>query len=215
MTDAIIVAGVVFPRFELLDLCGPYELFGMLGPRVRIVTVAEQRGVVASDQGPKLVAEAAMDDVARTDVLVVPGGFGTRREVTSLPFLRSLTALASRARIVTSVCTGASLLAKAGLLDGRRATSNKQLFDWVASQGPGVRWVRQARWVEDGSYFTSSGVTAGMDMTLAVIARLFGPEEAERAALLAEYTWHRDPDLDPFAAPHAAPTNPPRDGTRE
>jgi transcriptional regulator GlxA family with amidase domain len=84
--------------------------------------------------------------------------------------------------IVTSVCTGAALLARAGILDGRRATTNKRAFQWVVEQGPRVEWVREARWVEDGKFVTSSGVSAGINMTLAVIARLLGKETSERAA---------------------------------
>lgn len=199
MTEPILIAGVIFPQFELLDLYGPYELFGMLDDRVRIVTAAAQAGIVASSQGPKVLADVGMDEIASVDVLIVPGGWGTRAEVGNGTFLASLAGLASRARIVTSVCTGAALLAKAGLLDGRRATSNKRAFDWVVSQSDKVLWQRRARWVEDGHYFTSSGVSAGMDMSLSVIARLFGLAEAETAAARAEYTWHRDANVDPFA----------------
>ena len=75
---------------------------------------------------------------------------------------------------MTSVCTGAGLLARAGILDGRRATSNKRSLDWVISQGPKVEWVPQARWVEDGKFATSSGVSAGIDMALAIIASICG-----------------------------------------
>ena len=95
-----------------------------------------------------------------------------------------------------------ALLAKAGLLDGLQATTNKAAFDWVAGQGPNVKWVKKARWVRDGAYFTSSGVSAGMDMSLAAIAHLLGKETAEQVAIWAEYDWHQDPDWDPFAAIH-------------
>ena len=106
------------------------------------------------------------------------------------------------ADVVTSVCTGAALLARAGLLDGRSATTNKASFSWVVEQGPAVRWVRQARWVEDGRFVTSSGVSAGIDMTLAVIARVAAPETAEGIAVRMEFDWHRDPGWDPFAKIH-------------
>lgn len=201
MSEPVTVVGVVFAQFELLDLFGPYELFGMLQERVRIVTAAQAPGIVASNQGPRVVADVGMDDVERADVVVVPGGWGTRREMKNAAFLGSLVHLASRTQIVTSVCTGSMLLANAGLLDGRRATSNKRVFDQVAALNDRVQWIRRARWVEDGNIFTSSGVSAGMDMTLAVIARLFDRATAENAARLAEYTWHRDADVDPFAIP--------------
>jgi transcriptional regulator GlxA family with amidase domain len=95
--------------------------------------------------------------------------------------------------------SGAGLLARAGLLDGLRATTNKWAFEWPRSQGPRVNWIRQARWVEDGRFFTSSGVSAGIDMALAVIGRRYSRETAEAIALAIEYEWHRDPDWDPFA----------------
>jgi transcriptional regulator GlxA family with amidase domain len=87
-------------------------------------------------------------------------------------------------------------------LDGRRATTNKRAFVWVESQGPRVNWIKQARWVEDGKFATSSGVSAGIDMALALIARLVDAEAAERAATAMEYEWHRDSSWDPFAKIH-------------
>ena len=109
---------------------------------------------------------------------------------------------AADAEIVASVCTGSAILAKAGLLDGRPATSNKQAFTWVKKQGPKVEWVKQARWVEDGKFYTSSGVSAGIDMSLAVIARILGIDVSESLALATEYEWHRDSSWDPFAEAH-------------
>ena len=97
-----------------------------------------------------------------------------------------------------SVCSGSAILAKAGLLDGRRATSNKQWFDLARTQSDKVEWVTAARWVEDGSFATSSGVSAGMDMALAVIARLYGKPKAQEIAEAAEYEWHTDAAHDPF-----------------
>ncbi len=87
-----------------------------------------------------------------------------------------------------------------GVLDGKRATSNKKSFAWACSNSDKVQWVRQARWVDDGNRVTSSGVSAGMDMALAVIARLYGVEAAETIANFTEYEWHRDASWDPFAA---------------
>ena len=97
-----------------------------------------------------------------------------------------------------SVCSGSAILAKAGLLDGRRATSNKQFFDLARAQSDKVRWVEEARWVEDGPFATSSGVSAGTDMALGLIAKLYGRETAQRIADMTEYQWHSDPTRDPF-----------------
>jgi transcriptional regulator GlxA family with amidase domain len=98
--------------------------------------------------------------------------------------LHGCTPVPAQAELVTSVCTGAALLARARLLDGLRATTNMRSFAWVQSQGPKANWIRQARWVEDGKFVTSSGVSAGIDMTLAIIARLVNAEIAEKTAVV-------------------------------
>jgi transcriptional regulator GlxA family with amidase domain len=98
-----------------------------------------------------------------------------------------------------SVCTGSALFAKAGLLDGLRATTNKMFFSLASSQSKDVEWVEDARWVDAGQYVTSSGVSAGTDMALAVIERMFGAQRARTVAEFTEYQWHMDADADPFA----------------
>lgn len=195
------VGVLLFEGFELLDVFGPLEMLGMLHEDFAIRLVAEQAPQVASAQGPRSVIDDHFADDRAYDVLLVPGGMGTRREVENAALLRWLAQAAGRAEIVASVCTGSALLAKAGLLDGRRATTNKLAFDWVTSQGPAVQWERRARWVEDGKFFTSSGVSAGMDMALALVARLCGIDRARQAAHWAEYVWNEDSANDPFAVP--------------
>ena len=190
---------LLFDQFELLDVFGPLEMFGMLDEDFAIRLVSEEAREVASGQGPRSVIDDTFADRRRYDMLLVPGGMGTRREVGNENLLRWLADAAAQAEWVTSVCTGSALLAKAGLLDGRRATSNKNAFDWVMHQGPNVLWQKRARWVEDGKFFTSSGVSAGTDMALAVIAKLCGIERARQAAHWAEYRWHEDSTDDPFA----------------
>ena len=199
MTAARTLGVVLFTDFELLDVFGPLEVFGHAKDFFRIVTVAEQPGPVASTQGPRAVADHGLDDCPPLDVLLVPGGMGTRREVDNARLIDWLAARARSAELVTSVCTGAALLARAGVLDGRRATSNKRAFQWVTAQGPAVTWVRQARWVDDGNVVTSSGVSAGIDMALYVVERLAGAEVREQLAVRMEYEWRADASHDPFA----------------
>jgi len=192
---------VLFEGFELLDVFGPAEAYGIhdLGGAFRILMAAPEAGPIASAQGPAAIAEYGFADCPRLDLILVPGGIGTRREVENQALLSWLRTRAQAAERVTSVCTGAALLARAGLLDGRRATSNKRALDWVMTQGPKVQWIGQARWVEDGKFATSSGVSAGIDMALAIIAQTCGVEIAEKAAVVMEYEWHRDAAWDPFA----------------
>jgi putative intracellular protease/amidase len=195
--DGRVLGAVLYENFELLDLYGPLEMFGCIGPELRMVTVAETPGPVRSWPGPTTVAEVGFTDCPHLDLILVPGGLGTRSQLETpiIPFLRDR---APASEITMSVCTGSALLAKAGLLDGRRATSNKQFFDFARSQGEKVNWVEEARWVEDGPFVTSSGVSAGTDMALAVIAHLWGRDRAEAIANLTEYEWQADPTRDPF-----------------
>jgi len=194
------VAAVLFDGFELLDVFGPLELFGVLHDRFSLTLVGPAAGGVRSAQGPAALASTSYEGAPEPDIVLVPGGIGTRALVEDRSFLGWLASWAGQAPVVASVCTGSAVLASAGLLDGYRATSNKRAFASVRAQGQGVEWVPQARWVEDRNRWTSSGVAAGMDMTLALIARLYSDALASEVAARAELEWHRDPNWDPFAA---------------
>ena len=194
------LGAILYNDFELLDLYGPLEMFGSLGDDVEIITVAERAEPVKSYQGPKTVAETGFDDAPALDLLLLPGGIGTIPELENTAMLDFLRERSESAQRVMSVCSGSAILARAGLLDGLRATSNKMFFSLATSQSDAVDWVAEARWVMDGKFATSSGVSAGTDMALAVIADLFGLERAEQVANFTEYQWHRDADSDPFVA---------------
>ena len=192
---------VLYPKFELLDVYGPAEIFGNLGNRMKVVMVGQKAGPIASVQGPQVVADVGFDDCPQLDLLLVPGGMGTFTELRNKELLDWLSARASKAEITMSVCSGSAILAKAGLLDGRRATSNKRYFQFAVDQGPKVQWIKEARWVDDGDRVTSSGVSAGIDMSLHVVERLYGTKAAELLADMTEYQWHRDANKDPFYRP--------------
>jgi len=190
---------VLYPKFELLDVYGPVEMFANIGNRIKVVVVAQKAGPVASKQGPQVVADYSFDDCPDLDLVMVPGGLGTLNQLKNDVLLDWLRGRAAKAEIVMSVCSGSAILAKAGLLDGHRATSNKKWFQLAVDNGPNVEWIKEARWVDDGDRVTSSGVSAGIDMALAVIARLYGANLAEQVADGTEYQSHRDPTQDPFA----------------
>ncbi len=192
------LGAVFYAGFEILDVYGPLEMFGNVGPELRIVTVAQKTGPVASTQGPKTLAQYGFDDCPALDLILLPGGVGTFAELQNPAMLEFLRQRSAAAQVTMSVCSGSAILAKAGLLDGRRATSNKQFFSLATTQSEKVKWVEQARWVEDGNMVTSSGVSAGIDMALAVIARLYGQDRAEQIAARTEYEWHQDAAWDPF-----------------
>jgi len=193
------IGAVLFPGFQLLDLYGPLDLFSMLDGVFDIRLVAQTNTPVAAGAGPRAMPDTTFAEAGSFDILLVPGGPGTRPLVTDAVFIDDLHKTAQAAEIVATVCTGSALLACTGMLDGRRATTNKAAFDWVAGQRPQVDWQRRARWVEDGDILTSSGVSAGMDMALALIARLHDREPALEAARSAEYRWSQDAGDDPFA----------------
>jgi len=199
-SSPIRVGAVLFEGFELLDLFGPLEMFGLLQAAARITVIAEKAGPVKSSGGPSAMAEATLADSKGFDVLLIPGGIGTRREMKNPPFMAELKRLANASQIVATVCTGSLLLAKTGLIDGRKATSNKRVFKEVMGYAAKVNWIAKARWIEDDKYFTSSGISAGMDMTLAIIAKLCGRDTSLDIAARAEYEWHEDSSWDPFAA---------------
>lgn len=190
---------VLYERFELLDVCGPAEVFGNCGKQLEVVYVAEKAGPVASTQGAKLVADYAWDDCPKLDLVLVPGGIGTLKELSNTKLHDWLRQRADEAELVMSVCSGSAILAKAGLLDGKKATCNKQYYRMLTQPHKSVDWVVEARWVEDGKFVTSSGVSAGIDMALAVVQRLYGQERAQGIADGIEYQWHSDPTSDPFA----------------
>lgn len=197
-TQARTLGAILYQDFEPLDLYGPLEMFGLLAPEVQIVTVAEHSGAVASFTGVKTLAEHGFDGCPSLDLILLPGGIGSAQQIHNSAMLDFLREHAPLAEITMSVCTGSAILAKAGLLDGRRATSNKQFFKHATDQSDKVQWIAEARWVEDQPYVTSSGISAGTDMALAIIARLYGREKAEEIAVLTEYSWQSDSAKDPF-----------------
>ena len=199
MADVRKVGFLLFEGFELLDVFGPAEIFGVLEKMYSVALVGLQEGAVTSAQGPEVVASRSLAESTDLDLLLVPGGIGTRREAQNTEFLNLLKNVSDQVELVGSICTGSGLLAAAGVLDGAAATTNKLSFQWVEEQSEAVDWRKKARWVEDGKYWTSSGVTAGMDMAFAIVAKHHGRDLAKRVADAIEYDWHEDAAWDPFA----------------
>lgn len=197
------LGALIFDGFELLDLFGPLEMFALLENSYEISLIAETAGPVAGNKGVRTIADYGIADAPDLDLLLIPGGRGTRTQVDNPALLDWIAATTTTTDIIMSVCTGSALLARAGVLDGCRATTNKSAFHWVTTQGPKVDWQPQARWVADHStgkpVFTSSGVSAGMDMALAVIQHIHGEAKADQVAHWCEYRRAKNADDDPFA----------------
>jgi putative intracellular protease/amidase len=189
---------VLYEGFEPLDVFGPVEIFGNV-PGLKLHMVAEKAGPVKSVMGHATVADFSFDDCPELDLVLVPGGIGTLKQLRNEPFHQWLRERADQAQVVMSVCSGSAILAKAGLLDGLKATTNKQSFKLLTSSSKEVEWLKEARWVDEGNRVTSSGVSAGIDMSLHVVERLWGEETAQSIADGTEYVWNRDAGNDPFA----------------
>jgi transcriptional regulator GlxA family with amidase domain len=193
------IAIPLFDRFAPLDAVGPYQVLAAL-PGAEIIFIAERtRGVSDSSGSLTLRADATYADVPRPDVILVPGGFGVDDHLAPGPLQNWLLAADQTSTWTTSVCTGALILAAAGLLTGREGTTNWQAKEELARLGIKVR---DERYVFDGKYATAAGVSAGIDMALALAARIAGDEVAQRIQLGIEY----DPQP-PFNAgsPETAP----------
>lgn len=194
------LAALVFPGFQTLDLFGPLEILGDHDPgEVEITIVAETMEPVASYHGFRVAVDKTLADGAEYDLVMIPGGDSAPIRDLNEAINAWIVEASAHAEHVLAVCTGTVLLATTGLLDGRRATTNKKDYTATIPCGPNVDWVPQARWVRDGKFWTSSGVSAGIDMSLAVMAELYGDEAAEYIAVGVEYDWHKYPNWDPFA----------------
>ena len=198
----LIVATLLYPDFELLDVFGPLEMFGMsrfINQGLELKFVSQTGGTVASSAGPISVCDYSFSDFESCDILMVPGGLGSRHEVNNKELIDWVQVQSDRATYVVSVCTGSAILAQAGVLSNHSATTNKIAFDWVQSFSTSTNWHKKARWVKSDNIYTSSGVSAGTDMSLAILEHLYGREYAEKVAHLTEYAWNDDPENDDFA----------------
>jgi transcriptional regulator GlxA family with amidase domain len=188
---------VVFEDVEVLDFCGPFEVFSVtrLNEQRRreepspfnVFLVAETKSLLVAAGGMKVFPDYDLDDCPALDILVVPGGWGTRKEMNNERLLRWIADRSRQVKILTSVCTGALLLGKAGLLDGKRATTHWRSLDWMQELFPKTHVEKQLHFVEDGTLFTSAGISAGIDMALKVVARYFGDAIARATAKNMEY----------------------------
>jgi transcriptional regulator GlxA family with amidase domain len=189
---------ILFQNFETLDVFGPVEIFGKLKELYQIEYYSETGGIIESSQGVKVVTQPWIE-LNTEGILFIPGGQGTRLLVQNNDYILRLKEYVISAKYCLTVCTGSGLLARTGLLQNRYATSNKRAFEWAISMDNHVKWLKKARWAVDGKYYTSSGVSAGMDMTLAFVADRHGRELAEEIADSIKYVWNQDKDDDVFA----------------
>jgi transcriptional regulator GlxA family with amidase domain len=183
---------VVFEDAEELDFAGPWEVLGAWAEHhpedaVRLRLLAEASGAVRCRKGLRVLPDAVLGDAPSLDLVVVPGGSGARRAMTSEALLRWVRGQSARGALVTSVCTGALVLAAAGLLDGRAATTHWAAHDELRAAARDVELRPDDRFVDEGPIVTSAGVSAGIDMALHLVARLQSPERAREVRREIQY----------------------------
>ena len=194
MTETRNVAILVFDDVEVLDFCGPFEVFSVAAsrrdpPPFRVFTVAQRPGPVIARNGLSVNPDHGLHDCPAPDLLVIPGGQGTR------PLLEDETLLAwirerdSRCELTLSVCTGSLLLARAGLLAGLRATTHWGSLELLEALAPDTEVLGETRYVDNGRIITSAGISAGIDMSLHIVERLLGADHAALTARHMEYDY--------------------------
>lgn len=184
------------PGLNILSQTHPIEL-SILSTSLEPVSTAGNLGQTSQKIVP--THTFAAPPASPIDILFLPGGAGARVPNGNPELKAFLVEHAPAASAILTVCTGSGLLATTGLLDSVRATGNKSLWSWTVQQSDKVRWVHRARWVEDGKFWTSSGISAGIDMMLAWVAATFGEEQGQIIADKLEIVWQRDSTRDPFA----------------
>lgn len=213
ITPPIHFGVVLFPGFQALDAFGPLDCINVLSwsENISLSLLASSLDPVTTKPptlpgaiGQSIVPTHTFGTAPPLDVLLIPGGLGT---MGYSPILQEIISFIRRVypqlKHLITVCTGSGLAAQAGVLDGKRATSNKKVFKEIMSLRPQVHWVSHARWVTDGNILTSSGVSAGIDATLAWIEEVYGKEKAQDIANEIEYCRHENASHDPFADMHA------------
>ncbi|KAI9041338.1 DJ-1/PfpI family protein [Aspergillus affinis] len=209
LSSPLCIGILLFPGFQALDAFGPLDCINVLSwtHDVKLAVIAPSLNPVSTKSpmspnalGQNIVPTHTFETAPPLDVLLVPGGLGTRGSSApvqgAIEFIKSVY---PSLKYLITVCTGSGLAARSGVLDGRKATTNKKAWEEITRLAPNVNWVSRARWVRDGNIWTSSGVSAGIDVTLAWIEEVYGRDVAGRIADGMEYTRHMDASFDPFA----------------
>jgi transcriptional regulator GlxA family with amidase domain len=188
---------VVYEDVEVLDFCGPFEVFSVtrLNEEKRReesspfnpFLISETKSPVVATGGMKVLPDHDLDSCPKLDILLVPGGWGFRHQMNNERLLKWIADRSRQVETLTSVCTGALLLGKAGLLDGKRATTHWRWLESMQEQFPNVTVEKRLHFVEDGALFSSAGISAGIDMSLRLVIRYYGEAVARATAKHMEY----------------------------
>ena len=193
---------LIFPGVEVLDFCGPFEVFSVTRTDearrredpspFEVLLIAEQTGPVSAVGGLRVLPDYTLDTCPPLDILIVPGGWGTRREIDNRPLIAWIAARAGAVQTLASVCTGAMLLGRAGVLDGHRVTTHWNSITALRDAVPAAAVVEDEHVVVDGNLITSAGISAGIDLALHLVARYCGEPVARATARRMEYPYPDD-----------------------
>ncbi len=192
------VAVLLFDEAEVLDVCGPFEVLSVAGPRggpraFEVGTVAQLESPVTLRGGLRVIPTWSFSTAPALDLLIIPGGPGAREQMNNLEVIRWIRAQSQRTEVVASVCTGALLLAKAGLLEGAVAITHHLALELLQEAAPTASIRETARFVDNGRTVLSAGVAAGIDMSLHLVSRYLGEATARETASYLEYPWAPEP----------------------
>jgi putative intracellular protease/amidase len=190
---------ILYDQVDVLDYAGPLEVFSVTrldretdGAKqtknpFQVLLVSETMHVVTTSGGMQVLPQLSFDACPQLDILIVPGGWGARRERYNLNMIHFIRKQQETVKVVASVCTGALILGQAGLLEGKKATTHWQSLDLLSSEFGNVLVKRRQHWTQDGTLFTSAGISAGIDMSLKIVHAIFGERIARRTAMYMEY----------------------------
>lgn len=188
------VAILIYNDVELLDFCGPYEVFSVTGKRdnlnpFNVYTVAEKAAPILTSNRLSIIPHYDFTSCPGTDIVIIPGGLGSRREMNNAILLDWVNAVSQKAELMLSVCTGALILAKTGLLKGLSATTHHNAIKLLKEIAPETAVYDDKRFVDNGRMVLSAGISAGIDMSFYIIEKLLGEKQARETASHMEYDW--------------------------
>jgi transcriptional regulator GlxA family with amidase domain len=195
----LIVGILIFDDVEILDVAGPFEVFAVTrlndeqrlqqSSPFKVYLISETNKQITAIGGLRLTPDVTISECPELDLLVVPGGWGTRKESKNKILVKWIGNQFTNNRLIASVCTGSSLLGKAGLLDGRDATTHWRAFDFLQESAPKARILKNVRFTLTEPIFTSAGVSAGIDLALRIVSHVFGTEVGQATAREMEYPY--------------------------
>ena len=195
----LIVGILIFDDVEILDVAGPFEVFAVTrlndeqrlqqSSPFKVYLISETNKQITAIGGLRLTPDVTISECPELDLLVVPGGWGTRKESKNKILVKWIGNQFTNNRLIASVCTGSSLLGKAGLLDGRDATTHWRAFDFLQESAPKARILKNVRFTLTEPIFTSAGVSAGIDLALRIVSHVFGTEIGQATARQMEYPY--------------------------